>query len=116
MYLSYSRSKLANMMMIYELAKRFEETNANVTANVLEPGVIQTKLLAVGGYSGSSVAMGARAPIYLASSQEVEGVNGKYFNNNCDVVPSASMSYNAADQKVLWDMSEEIVGLPKLVV
>jgi NAD(P)-dependent dehydrogenase (short-subunit alcohol dehydrogenase family) len=39
-YEQYSRSKLANMMMVYAMARRLEAANAPVTANVLEPGVV----------------------------------------------------------------------------
>jgi hypothetical protein len=39
---------------------------------VLEPGVVETKLLRNGGFSGSPVSQGARAPIFLASHPNVE--------------------------------------------
>ena len=48
--------------------------------------------------------------IYLASSPEVEGVSGKYFDR-CRPVTSSQASYDAAAAARLWDLSAELVGL-----
>jgi hypothetical protein len=54
---------------------------------------------------------GARTPIYLASSPEVEGVTGKYFSGK-RVRRSARRSHDVAAGERLWHESERLVGLP----
>lgn len=106
---AYARSKLANLLFTYELARRLEGTG--VTANALHPGVIGTKLLAVGfGGGGSPVESGAETSVYLATSPEVEGVTGRYFRRS-RAVESSPASYDEEAQRRLWEMSERMVGL-----
>jgi hypothetical protein len=60
-----------------------------VTANSLHPGVIGTKLLRAGfGMGGAPVEQGARTSLYLATSADVEGINGKYFVDCRAATPS----------------------------
>jgi hypothetical protein len=47
---------------------------------------------------------GAKTPIYVASSPEVEGVSGKYFEN-CNQTSSSQESYNESLATRLWDLS-----------
>ena len=119
---AYSRSKLANVMFTYELARRLEGTG--VTTNCLHPGVVRTGF----GRNNSGIVKvgvnvfqfvgrpwllspekGAATSIYLASSPEVEGITGKYFDN-CRDVPSSTASYNEEAQRKLWGVSEEMVA------
>jgi Dehydrogenases with different specificities (related to short-chain alcohol dehydrogenases) len=112
---AYSQSKLANILFTYELARRLAGTG--VTVNCLHPGVIGTKLFrnlgiinTLAGIFLSSPEKGAETSVYLASSPEVEGVTGKYFDNK-RAVPSSSASYNEADAKRLWQISAELTHL-----
>jgi retinol dehydrogenase-14 len=116
---AYSQSKLANILFTYELARRLAGTG--VTANCLHPGVIATKLLA--DYMGVPVAGGALArtfgakpedgaatSIYLATSAEIEGVTGKYFERK-QPRRSSRESYDEAAARRLWEVSERLTGL-----
>jgi NAD(P)-dependent dehydrogenase (short-subunit alcohol dehydrogenase family) len=117
----YGRSKLANVVFTYELARRLAGTG--VTANVLHPGLVRTgfsnslKLNAVQriGYDvfswlmGVSPNQGAQTSIYLASSAEVEGVSGKYWEKKKPVA-SSSVSYDKTTWERLWRVSETLVG------
>ena len=106
---AYARSKLANLLFTYELARQLEGTG--VTANALHPGVIGTKLLEVGfGGGGSSVGSGAETSVYLATSPEVEGVTGRYFRNKKEA-ESSPASHDQEAQRKLWELSEKMVGL-----
>ncbi|HQR38681.1 MAG TPA: SDR family oxidoreductase [Blastocatellia bacterium] len=116
---AYCQSKLANVMFTYELARRLE--GSGVTANSLHPGVVATGF----GKSGSglmkfavtvirpfliSSAKGAETTIYLASSPEVEGVSGKYFDK-CRAVSSTAASNDPAAARRLWEISEKLTGI-----
>jgi len=53
---------------------------------------------------------GAEMSIYLATSTEMEGVTGKYFNKK-RAVRSAPASYDEAAAQRLWKISSEMTGL-----
>jgi NAD(P)-dependent dehydrogenase (short-subunit alcohol dehydrogenase family) len=120
---AYAQSKLANVLHAYELTHRLEGTN--VTANALHPGLVSTNFgKNNGGAMESLVSMaqtvtpwmfitpeqGAQTSIHLASSPEVEGVSGRYFDGKRSV-PSSFVSYDRRTQSRLWDASAELVGL-----
>jgi NAD(P)-dependent dehydrogenase (short-subunit alcohol dehydrogenase family) len=116
---AYSQSKLANILFTYELARRLAGTG--VTANCLHPGVIGTKLLAdymgipaAGGALartfGAKAEEGATTSIYLATSPEIEGVSGKYFEQKRPR-RSSHESYDEAAARRLWEVSERLTGL-----
>jgi NAD(P)-dependent dehydrogenase (short-subunit alcohol dehydrogenase family) len=115
----YSRSKLANILFTYELARRLAGTG--VTANCLNPGVVATRMLAdymgvpVAGPTlastfGATVEEGAETSIYLASSPEVESVTGKYFERSRPVASSRE-SHDEAVARRLWEVSARLTGL-----
>ena len=114
----YGRTKLANVLFTYELARRLRGTG--VTANCLHPGVIATKLLAdymnvplVGGAIartfGGSPAAGSETSVYLAASPEVEGVTGKYFVERRET-RSSRASYDEESQRRLWEVSAQLTA------
>lgn len=117
---AYQQSKLANIYFTYELARRLDGTK--VTANCLHPGFVATRfgdnnsgwMRTVFGLAKSLLAKsetdGAKTSIYLASSPEVEGVSGTYFDN-CKAVRSSPVSYDEEIGRGLWRASEKLVGL-----
>ncbi|MHB1354460.1 MAG: SDR family oxidoreductase [Anaerolineae bacterium] len=116
---AYPLSKLANLLFTYELARRLE--GSGVTVNALNPGLVRTHIgLDIPGlasvvmrlmnhFAGISVEEGAKTSIYLATSPEVEGVSGKYFQK-CQPVASSPISYDRAAAERLWRISEELTG------
>ncbi|MFO0661190.1 MAG: SDR family oxidoreductase [Polyangiaceae bacterium] len=115
----YGMTKLCNILFTYELARRLE--GSGVTANCLHPGAIATGF----GQSGNAFMRfvmklgkpfiltpekGARTQIYLASSPEVEGVSGKYFDR-CKPRKSNAQSYDVTVAKKLWEASERLCGI-----
>lgn len=122
---AYYQSKLANVLFTYELARRL--TGSGVTANALHPGVVNSDfggdmrgvmglaMRAIKRFGAITPGEGARTTVYLASSPEVEGVTGKYFEKQ-KPVRSGKESYDEATQRRLWDVSEELtrerVGAP----
>ena len=119
---AYNQSKLANVMFTYELARRLEETG--VTATALHPGVtrtgfgaddpnlMMTPIIAVLRPFMKSPTRGAKTAVFLASSPEVDGVTGRYFADR-KARKSQDSSYDAATTAQLWDVSAELVGLPR---
>ena len=107
-YGAYAASKLANVLFTAALAKRLAGTRA--IANCCHPGVISTKLLhSRFGMGGAPVEQGARTSVYLATSPEVGGVSGKYFNDCREATPARA----ARDEKLaeaLWSTSEEVLA------
>ncbi len=117
-FAAYGQSKLANVLFTYELARRLE--GSGVTTNTLHPGGVATQFGSGQGFMGwimkllrpflLSPEQGAETQIYLASSPEVEGVTGKYFDKK-KPVKSSKESYDTAVAKRLWQLSEQLTGL-----
>jgi retinol dehydrogenase-14 len=110
---AYNQSKLANVLFTYELARRIRGTG--VTANAADPGFVKTNLRVPFPYSifsfmRGTVTDGARPAIFLASSPEVEGVSGRYFNRKGEAA-SSKPSRDEAIAARLWRVSAELTGL-----
>jgi NAD(P)-dependent dehydrogenase (short-subunit alcohol dehydrogenase family) len=112
---AYQRSKLANIMFTAALARRLE--GSGVTANSLHPGFVRSRfgkdnggwfalMLGIGMRFGAiAVEKGAETPIYLASSDAVAGVSGRYFADCGERKPKVPARYKA-EQERLWELSE----------
>ena len=117
---AYGQSKLSNVLFTSELAHGLLDTG--VTANALHPGLVRTGLgtkhiyrllipfVWLGLRMGMSPEDGAKTSLLLASSPELEGVNGKYYSSEREV-RSSRRSYDKAAAERLWDLSEELSGL-----
>lgn len=116
---AYGRSKLANILFTYALARRLE--GGGVTVNAVHPGTVATnfasgssRLLDIGMKISHlfmiSPVKGADTVVYLASSPEVDGITGKYFARRKEV-PSSNESYDEGEQERLWQVSEQLTGL-----
>ena len=53
---------------------------------------------------------GAETSVFLASSPDVEGVSGKYFDQKRES-RSSRVSQDEDAQELLWDMSSKLTGL-----
>ena len=117
----YSRSKLANVMFGYALDRRL--TGSGVTVNSLHPGFVATNLgsgnkipvkpfMLLARLTGRAIDVhaGADTPIYLASSPDVDGTSGKYFDQRSQKM-SSPQSYDEDAQERLWTVSERLTGL-----
>jgi NAD(P)-dependent dehydrogenase (short-subunit alcohol dehydrogenase family) len=110
----YAKTKLMNVMFTYELSTRL--AGSGVTANCVHPGAVATDMLRqlpwwlYGLISPFllSPEQGAAAPVYLASSPEVEGVSGDYFARE-RAKPSSLSSYDVDARKRLWELSEALI-------
>lgn len=117
---SYAQSKLANVLFTYELDRR--KLDSNISVNVLHPGLVITDIGVKNTLwwhgliwkwrrnSGVTVAEGAQTSIYLATSDEVEGMTGKYWYQ-CKAKKSSKLSYDETLATQLWDISLELSGI-----
>ncbi|MEO8357621.1 MAG: SDR family oxidoreductase [Chloroflexota bacterium] len=114
---AYGRSKLANILFTYELARRLRD--GHVTVNALHPGrvgtdIFKTDFSIFGGplkwfveRISLTPEQGADNTLYLATSPEVEKVTGKYFVKR-EAVPSSPISYDEGLARRLWEISGKI--------
>ena len=114
----YKRSKLANVMFTYELAKRIEGTG--ITANCLHPGFVSTNFGKNNNFlwrnvirvamwlTAISVKDGAKTSIHLACSDEVKDITGRFFANS-QIKKGSSKAKNEEHNRKLWELSEEFV-------
>ncbi|MDX1637293.1 MAG: SDR family oxidoreductase [Balneolaceae bacterium] len=116
---AYGVTKLCNIMFTRELAKRTRGTG--ITANALHPGMVRTNLTSEAGWLMyllftigkpfmKSPDSGAETPVYLATSEEVEEVTGKYFKNKKQVTPAPITRRDEITEQ-LWKISSEFTGL-----
>ena len=113
---SYSVSKLMNIMFTYQLNKMQDK----VSVNVLHPGFVDTN---IAGNEGNiikyfvkfgsklfarSVENGADSSIYLSTSDEVEGISGRYFFK-CKEIKSSKNSYIKEDWKKVWGVCDNFM-------
>lgn len=116
----YSCSKLANILTAQVLAKKLKGTG--VTVNSLHPGTVltniwrqlpgvqKTLLTFIARHFIKNSVEGAQTSIYLAVSEEVEGVSGEYFVD-CKVAHMAKAAKDDDLADKLWQKSEVMVGL-----
>ena len=116
---AYSNSKLANILFTLELANQLK--NTTVTTNSLHPGVVNSNF---GGNSSMfwqamvamarpfmvSIEKGAETSIFLASSDQVNQISGRYFVRKKQRRPSDEAN-NIEIAKKLWEVSLALTGL-----
>jgi retinol dehydrogenase-14 len=116
---AYSQSKLANVMFTVELARRLQGTG--VTATSVHPGVVRTNFGSEDQAWFFAIisrlvrpflktpAQGARTPIYLASSPDVDGVTGRFYVNGKPRTPN-KIAGDAAMTGRLWQVSADLIA------
>ncbi|XP_026866037.2 dehydrogenase/reductase SDR family member on chromosome X isoform X2 [Electrophorus electricus] len=121
---AYSQSKLALVLLTYHLQERLQGQGDAVTANAVDPGMVDTALYEhlcrpaqmakrpVAKLLFRTPNEGASTAIYAAASPELEGVGGLYLYNGRKTESSA-VSYDKRLQTQLWAKSCDLVGLQK---
>jgi len=117
---AYARSKLANVLFTRELAQRLAKKSVTVTC--MHPGAVATNIWAgAPGWARPVLAVAKRlfmiSPseaaarvLYLATSPEVEGKTGGYYENNREKPPARLAQDDALAQR-LWAESVRMTGL-----
>jgi len=118
---AYARSKLAQVLFTRELARRLEQTG--VTVNALHPGAVATGIWAKAAapwYVRAPIAVAKvlfmRTPsqggdriVYLATSPDVEGLTGGYYDKDRLTLPS-TLALDQALARRLWDESAKLAA------
>jgi NAD(P)-dependent dehydrogenase (short-subunit alcohol dehydrogenase family) len=116
---TYCDTKLLNILFTLELARRLKDTG--ITVNALHPGVVNTNF--AGEFKGIygflyglgkpfllSPQKGAATSIYLATSDEVRNVTGKYFVK-CKITEPDNEDITPENCRILWYKSLQLSGL-----
>ncbi|MEH6585905.1 MAG: SDR family oxidoreductase [Halioglobus sp.] len=118
---AYGRSKLANALFSLELAERLQGTN--LTSNAIHPGLVKTNIARtapaplrtafelLGGVIAKSPAQGAATQLYVATSPNLEGVSGAYFED-CNPVKVSGQQHmtDQAMARQLWSTAETMTA------
>lgn len=116
----YGVTKLCNILFTRELAPRIAATG--VTANCLHPGFVATRFGdSAGGALRTGItiakrlfalapAEGAKTMVYLASSPQVTGRSGGYYERCAPAEPARAAQSNE-DATRLWQLSAAITGI-----
>jgi NAD(P)-dependent dehydrogenase (short-subunit alcohol dehydrogenase family) len=108
------------MLFTQELGRRL--AGSEVTVNAVNPCWVATNITAGNGilgwmmrrymdFVGVSAAEGAETVIYLATSPEVNGVTGQYFQLKKPWSSAAAAQDDSAARR-LWQLSEELTQPP----
>jgi retinol dehydrogenase 12 len=106
----YAVSKLCNVLFSAELGRRL--TGAGVTTYSLHPGVVASQIWrrvpwparAIVTRRMLTIEQGARTSLYCATSAEVAGESGRYYDNCQQAEPSKVATPELATR--LWEYSE----------
>jgi NAD(P)-dependent dehydrogenase (short-subunit alcohol dehydrogenase family) len=114
---AYQQSKACNRLLTWALARRLAA--ARVTANAMAPGLVITGLYrempaairmmlrVIALFRGRSVAAGADTAVWLASSPEVAGVTGRFF----ELRKELECEFRGEEKEErLWAACETMVG------
>jgi len=117
-FIVYGTSKLLNILFNTELSRRLKESGSRVTANCLHPGVVRTGFgrdygglfnlaTRVFGLISITPEEGAQTSLYLATSPEVEGLSGGYYDK-CKAIEAKPVALDPSNASELWALSEEL--------
>ena len=111
----YGQSKLANILFMRELSRRFEGTAR--TANALHPGVIRTNLARhlddaeglLGSMTLKTIPQGAATQTLLATHPALADVSGVYYADCQPTEPSDNAKRDDLRDQ-LWAKTEELIA------
>jgi NAD(P)-dependent dehydrogenase (short-subunit alcohol dehydrogenase family) len=118
----YYVSKYANIMFSLELARKLKASGSSITCNCLHPGIIDSGiwrnvpfplnlgLQIIVKTMFKSAKQGAQTTIFLAVSDDVAGVSGKYFKD-CKEASLRSDVLDEGNAKKYWEICEKLVQL-----
>jgi NAD(P)-dependent dehydrogenase (short-subunit alcohol dehydrogenase family) len=126
---AYGQSKLANLLFTYELHRRLSASHADTIAVAAHPGIANTELYrnspawmrpfmaAIMQFTSQNADMAALPTLRAATAPDVLG--GQYYGpggflgsrGHPTLVKSSNQSHDAALQRRLWTVSEQLTGV-----
>lgn len=98
---AYRQSKQADRMLTAAFAARLQPLN--ITVNACHPGDVNSALSNSMGFGGHETPdQGADTPVWLATSPEVKGISGRYFEHRKQQI--CSFSRNLPDVERLFEI------------
>jgi NAD(P)-dependent dehydrogenase (short-subunit alcohol dehydrogenase family) len=126
-WLAYGQSKTANALFAVEASKRWADDG--IIANSLMPGGIRTGLQKhqtnaaaqeiFDNYDWKTLEQGASTSVLLAASPLIEGIGGRYFEDNNEALVTTDPNLESGvrphaldpiDAATLWDVSVELLA------
>jgi NAD(P)-dependent dehydrogenase (short-subunit alcohol dehydrogenase family) len=134
-FLAYGQSKTANILFAVEATNRW--ASEGIFANAVHPGGIAATnlsrhldpdvfagMLAAGTFVNKSIEQGAATSVLVASSPQLEGIGGRYYEDchEAEVIDSgatdlseyrhgvAPYALDPANAKHLWDVSVDLLA------
>jgi NAD(P)-dependent dehydrogenase (short-subunit alcohol dehydrogenase family) len=131
--LAYGQSKTANVLFAVEATRRW--AGEGITANAVHPGaiadtnlarhmdpVVLAELRASGVYTFKTIAQGAATSVLAATSAQLDGIGGRYFENCNEAAivhpdPAEPGTFGVADYALdsanagrLWELSQSLIS------
>lgn len=108
---AYGQSKLSQIMSGFELARRVPAHELAV--NSLHPGTYMPTKIVLDeiGHSVDSLETGVDSTLRLATSSELDGRTGHFFDRR-DEARAHPQAYDADARRRLWELSLELTGAP----
>ncbi|XP_050046135.1 retinol dehydrogenase 11-like isoform X3 [Dermacentor andersoni] len=122
--LNYCTTKQCNMLFTVELSRKLK--GSGVTVNCCHPGFVRSEIAVRSSdiqtwlfnlllnFYGKSVKEGAETTVYLAVSEEVENVSGKYFKD-CAPTFAVPWATNAVAAKKLYEESIRMTQIKEVI-
>lgn len=119
-YGSYGASKTAQLMTMYELNETLQ--NKGVTINAMHPGAVKSN---IGSYNGwfynwfskyvmqpmlKDPEISSEALFYLATSPEMDGISGKFYNLTNEEIPARHVRDRETGRKI-FEISKSLTQL-----
>lgn len=114
---AYSNSKAAMVLFTYKLARELKESG--ITVNAVNPGHVETQMTTIdlpkwfikirdSIVKHQTTEEGAKTSTYVASTNNLRNITGKYFNN-CEESKSGKFTYDITKQDFLWELSDRLI-------
>ncbi|WJX88703.1 NADP-retinol dehydrogenase [Trifolium repens] len=117
---AYAQSKFAMILHVKEMDRQLKARNARVTINAVHPGIVRTGIIRahkgliqdsfffIASKLLKTISQGASTTCYVALSQQIEGVSGKYFTD-CNESNCSSFAKDESEAKKLWNNTSTLL-------
>lgn len=122
---AYGLSKLYVLWLMWHLNKDIEDKGLNITVNCMEPGSALTNLGSESAADRSTMmkimlflwrpmmrapAVAGGTNAYLATSDKVKGLSGKFFNSKGQIEKENRKYYSKENDQKLWDYCMNVLA------